>query len=209
MTLYAGGQGVHRHKMILGTMFGLQPDYVRVVSRDVGGGFGPRNMMHPEFALVCWASRRTGRPVKWGDRSEAFVTDYQARDLYTDAALALDADGKFLALRADLVGNVGAHTVFVPLSNGPRLLSSYSDESQLQRRDTWRLTNTVPTGPYAGAGRPEAMHTIERLIDMAAAKTGIDRVELRRRNLIGKDEFPASNPMGTTYDCGEFGSLYG
>ena len=206
MTLYAGGQGVHRHKMILGTMFGLQPDYVRVVSRDVGGGFGPRNMMHPEFAIVCWASRRTGRPVKWrGDRSEAFVTDYQARDLYTDAALALDADGKFLALRADLVGNLGAHTVsFVPLSNGPRLLPSVYRLKASYARIRGVLTNTVPTGPYRGAGRPEAMHTIERLIDMAAAKTGIDRVELRRRNLIGTDEFPASNPMGTTYDCGEF-----
>ncbi|MGB0629816.1 MAG: xanthine dehydrogenase family protein molybdopterin-binding subunit [Alphaproteobacteria bacterium] len=206
LTLHAGGQGVHRHKMILGAMFGLEPERVRVVSRDVGGGFGPRNMMYPEFVAVCWAAQKTGRPVKWrGDRSEAFVTDYQARDLYTDAALALDSDGNFLALRADLVGNLGAHTVsFVPLSNGPRLLPSVYRMKACYARIRGVLTNTVPTGPYRGAGRPEAMHTIERLIDMAAEKMRIDRIELRRRNLISPDDFPAENPMGTTYDCGEF-----
>lgn len=206
LTLHAGGQGVHRHKMILGEMFGLQPDKVRVTSKDVGGGFGPRNLMYPEFVMVCWAAKRLGCPVKWrGDRSEAFVTDYQARDLYTDAALALDTDGNFLALRADLVGNLGAHTVsFVPLSNGPRLLPSVYRLGAGYARIRGVLTNTVPTGPYRGAGRPEAMHVIERLIDMAADKMGIDRIELRRRNLIAADAFPASNPMGTTYDCGEF-----
>ncbi|MEE2996787.1 MAG: xanthine dehydrogenase family protein molybdopterin-binding subunit, partial [Pseudomonadota bacterium] len=206
LTLHAGGQGVHRHKMILGEIFGLEPDQVRVVSRDVGGGFGPRNMMYPEFVVVCWASKKIGRPVKWrGDRSEAFLTDYQARDLYTDAALALDKDGKFLAIRADLVGNLGAHTVsFVPLSNGPRLLPSVYRMSASYARIRGVLTNTVPTGPYRGAGRPEAMHTVERLIDMAAEKIGIDRIELRRRNLIAANELPTSNAMGTTYDCGEF-----
>ena len=206
LTLHAGGQGVHRHKMILGQMFGLEPGKVRVTSKDVGGGFGPRNMMYPEFVMVCWASKRLGRPVKWlGDRSEAFVTDYQARDLYTDAALALDEDGNILGLRADLVGNLGAHTVsFVPLSNGPRLLPSVYRMSAGYARIRGVLTNTVPTGPYRGAGRPEAMHVIERLIDMAAADMNIDRIELRRRNLIAADAFPATNPMDTTYDCGEF-----
>ena len=206
LTLHAGGQGVHRHKMILGQMFGLAADKVRVTSKDVGGGFGPRNMMYPEFVMVCWAAKRLGRPVKWlGDRSEAFVTDYQARDLYTDAALALDAEGNFLALRADLVGNLGAHTVsFVPLSNGPRLLPSVYRLGAGYARIRGVLTHTVPTGPYRGAGRPEAMHVIERLIDMAAADLGIDRIELRRRNLIAEDAFPATNPMDTTYDCGEF-----
>jgi aerobic carbon-monoxide dehydrogenase large subunit len=206
LTLHAGGQGVHRHKMILGQMFSLEPDKVRVTSRDVGGGFGPRNMMYPEFVMVCWAAKRLGRPVKWlGDRSEAFVTDYQARDLYTDAALALDEDGNFLALRADLVGNLGAHTVsFVPLSNGPRLLPSVYRMKTGYARIRGVLTNTVPTGPYRGAGRPEAMHVVERLIDMAAADMKIDRIDLRRRNLIAANAFPATNPMGTTYDCGEF-----
>ena len=206
LTLHAGGQGVHRHKMILGEMFGLKPEKVRVTSKDVGGGFGPRNMLYPEFVAVCWASQRVGKPVKWrGDRSESFVTDYQARDLHTDAALALDAEGNFLALRADLVGNVGAHTVsFVPLSNGPRLLPSVYRMKACYARIRGVLTNTVPTGPYRGAGRPEAMHVIERLIDMAAADLGVDRIELRRRNLIPEDGFPAANPMGTTYDCGEF-----
>lgn len=206
LTLHAGGQGVHRHKMILGEMFGLTPDQVRVTSKDVGGGFGPRNMMYPEFVMVCWAAKRTGRPVKWcGDRSEAFVTDYQARDLYTDAALALGENGEFLALRADLVGNLGAHTVsFVPLSNGPRLLPSVYRLGAGYARIRGVLTHTVPTGPYRGAGRPEAMHVIERLIDMAADKLGVDRIDLRRRNLIAADAFPATTPMLTTYDCGEF-----
>lgn len=206
LSLHTGGQGVHRHKMILGQMFGLDADKVRVTSKDVGGGFGPRNMMYPEFVMVCWAAKRLARPVKWlGDRSEAFVTDYQARDLYTDAALALDADGNFLALRADLVGNLGAHTVsFVPLSNGPRLLPSVYRMRAGYARIRGVLTNTVPTGPYRGAGRPEAMHVIERLIDMAAADMKIDRIALRRRNLIAADAFPATNPMNTTYDCGEF-----
>ena len=206
LTLHAGGQGVHRHKMLLGQMFGLAPEQVRVTSKDVGGGFGPRNMMYPEFVMVCWAAKRTGRPVKWlGNRSEAFVTDYQARDLYTDAALALDKAGNFLALRADLVGNLGAHTVsFVPLSNGPRLLPSVYRMNAGYARIRGVLTNTVPTGPYRGAGRPEAMHVVERLIDMAAAEMGIDRIALRRRNLIAADAFPATNPMDTTYDCGEF-----
>jgi carbon-monoxide dehydrogenase large subunit len=206
LTLHAGGQGVHRHKMLLGQMFGLAPEQVRVTSKDVGGGFGPRNMMYPEFVMVCWAAKRIGRPVKWlGNRSEAFVTDYQARDLYTDAALALDEDGNFLALRADLVGNLGAHTVsFVPLSNGPRLLPSVYRMGAGYARIRGVLTNTVPTGPYRGAGRPEAMHVVERLIDMAAAEMGVDRIALRRRNLIAADAFPATNPMETTYDCGEF-----
>ena len=206
ITLHAGGQGVHRHKLILSKIFGLEPTQVRVVSRDVGGGFGPRNMMYPEFVAVCWASQRTGRPVKWlGDRSEAFLSDYQARDLYTTAELALDEDGNFLALRADLVGNIGAHTVsYVPLSNGPRLLPSVYRMDASYARMRGVLTNTVPTGPYRGAGRPEAMHTIERLIDMAARELCFDRIELRRQNMISQDELPASNSMGTIYDCGEF-----
>ncbi|MEX2453774.1 MAG: xanthine dehydrogenase family protein molybdopterin-binding subunit [Rhodospirillaceae bacterium] len=206
LTLHAGSQGVHRHRMLLGQIFALEATDIRVVSKDVGGGFGPRNMLYPEFVLACWAARRLGRPVKWtGDRSEAFVTDYQARDLHTTAALALGADGAFLALRADLVGNVGAHTVsFVPLSNGPRLLTSVYRIGAAHARIRGVLTNTVPTGPYRGAGRPEAMHVIERLIDMAAADLGIDRIELRRRNLIPRDGFPYRTAVGTTYDSGEF-----
>mgnify|MGYP003667726150 CR=1 FL=1 len=206
LSLHAGGQGVHRHKQILCGIFGLPPESVRVTSKDVGGGFGPRNMLYPEFVLVCWAAKRLARPVKWtGDRAEAFVTDYQARDLYTDAALALDDTGRFLALRADLVGNLGAHTVsFVPLSNGPRLLPSVYDIGACYARIRGVRTNTVPTGPYRGAGRPEAMHVVERLIDMAAADLGVDRIGLRRRNIVAADAFPHPNPMGTIYDCGEF-----
>lgn len=209
LTLYAGGQGVHRHKAILAMMFKLDPSKVRVVSKDVGGGFGPRNMLYPEFAIVCWAAKRIGQPVKWlGTRSEAFISDYQARDLRTHAALALDKNGKFLAVRAELIGNLGSHTVsFVPLSNGPRLLTSVYNIEACYARIRGVLTNTVPTGPYRGAGRPEAIHVTERLIDIASMKIGIDRIELRRRNLIPRHSFPVTNPMGTTYDSGEFENI--
>ncbi len=206
LTLHAGGQGVHRHKTGLAEAFGLPPGRVRVVCRDVGGGFGPRTALYPEFVLCCWAARRLGRPVKWsGDRSEAFVSDLQARDLVVRAGLALDAEGGFLGLRADLIGNLGAHPVsFVPLANGPRLLSSVYRIGAIHARVRGALTNTVPTGPYRGAGRPEVMHAVERLIDIAAAETGFDRIGLRRRNMIGEDAFPAVTATGAVYDCGEF-----
>ncbi len=206
LTLHAGSQGVHRLKGMLAQTFGLEPDRIRVTCGDVGGGFGPRNMLYPEFVLVCWASQRAGSPVKWtSDRSEAFVTDFQARDIQTHAALALDGEGRFLALRADLVGNLGAHTVaFVPLANGPRLLPSIYRMDASYSRIRGVLTNTVPTGPYRGAGRPEVMHVVERLIDMAALETGMDRLELRRRNMITQEAMPAANAMGVEYDCGDF-----
>lgn len=206
LVLHAGGQGVHRHRAGLAAAFGIAAERVRVVSRDVGGGFGPRTVLYPEFVLCCWAARRLGRPVRWsGDRSEAFVSDIQGRDQLTRAALALDGDGRFLALRADIVGNLGAHTVsFVPLANGPRLLPSVYRFDAVHARVRGVLTNTTPTGPYRGAGRPEAMHVVERLIDIAAAETGADRIDLRRRNMTGRAGFPVTTATGVTYDCGDF-----
>lgn len=205
-TLIAGSQGSHALKRQLAGLLGVEPDRVRVVCEDVGGGYGMRNWLFGEFALVVWAARRLGRPVKWvATRGESFLADMQARDLATHAMLALDADGKFLALDVDHLSNIGAHTMsFVPLSNGVFLISSIYDIPCAHVRSRAVLTNTMSTGPYRGAGRPEAMFNMERLIDEAAAQTGIDRIELRRRNLIPPEKLPYENPVGLTYECGAF-----
>lgn len=205
-TLIAGSQGSHRIKDPLVGLLGCDADQVRVVCEDVGGGFGMRNWLFPELALVVWAAKRLGRPVKWiSTRSEAFLSDMQARDLATTAELALDKDGNFLAVRVDHLGNVGAHTMsFVPLANGVRLVSSIYDIPNAYVRVRGVLTNTLSTGPYRGAGRPEAMFNIERLIDETAAATGLDRIDLRRRNLIPQDRLPYLNPVELIYECGAF-----
>jgi carbon-monoxide dehydrogenase large subunit len=205
-TLISGSQGVSRQRVVLAGCLGVPPDKVQVVCPDVGGGFGPRSNLYPEQVLVCWAARRLRRPVRWtSDRSEAFLTDYQGRDMTTRAALAVAADGRILALRAELLGNIGAHTVtFVPLFNGYRVLTSVYDIPAAYAELCGVLTNTVPTAPYRGAGRPEAMHVIERLLDMAARRLNLDRVEIRRRNMIAKSALPYRNPMGLNYDSGDF-----
>ena len=204
-TLYAGSGGVVRQKHELAGVLGVPPDRVRVVSGDVGGNFGTRNAFYPEFALVAWASRRIGRPVKWTcERQEAFLSDYQGRDLFVSAELALDGAGRFLALRGSLIGNVGAHTVsFVPLIKGVSVISGVYRIPAACMRARAVLSNTPPTNPYRSAGRPEAMFVIERLIDLAAAAHGFDRIELRQRNLIGADA-PYTNPFGLSYDRGEY-----
>lgn len=205
-TLIAGSQGSHALKRQLVGLLGCAPDRVRVVCEDVGGGYGMRNWLFPEFALVVWAAQRLGRPVKWvSTRSESFVSDMQARDLATRATLALDRNGKFLALDVDHLSNIGGHTMsFVPLSNGVFLIASIYDIPCAHVRARAVLTNTLPTGPYRGAGRPEAMFNMERLIDEAAAALGFDRLDLRRKNLIPQDRLPYPNPVGLTYECGAF-----
>ena len=205
-TLYAGSGGVVRQKHELAGVLDIPPDRVRVVSGDVGGNFGTRNAFYPEFALVAWASRRIGRPVKWTcERQEAFLSDYQGRDLFVSAELALDRAGRFLALRGSLIGNVGAHTVsFVPLIKGVSVISSVYRIPAACLRARAVMSNTPPTNPYRSAGRPEAMFVIERLIDLAAAAHGFDRLALRRRNLIAAGATPYTNPLGLTYDGGEY-----
>jgi aerobic carbon-monoxide dehydrogenase large subunit len=204
--LEAGGQGVIRFKNELASTFGIDPANVRAVSRDVGGGYGTRNHTYPEFALVLWAARRTGRPVKWVcERSEAFLSDYAGRDLITTAALALDENGRFLAMRAENIANIGTHTVsYVPLARGPTVYNGVYDMPVGHMVSKAVLTNTTATASYRGAGRPEAMFVIERLVDMAAAELGIDRIELRRRNLISTKAIPYTNAVDVTYDSGEF-----
>jgi carbon-monoxide dehydrogenase large subunit len=205
-TLYAGSSGVVRHKMELAAVLRVSPDLVRVVARDVGGNFGTRNNFYPEFGLVAWASRRVGRPVKWtSERTESFTTDYQGRDLSVEAELAVDAEGNFLGLRGSNISNLGAHCAsFVPLRKGIGLMSSVYAIPAAFFRGRGVLTNTVPTTPYRSAGRPEAMFVIERLVDMAALVLGMDRVEIRRKNLIPAEALPFKNPLGVVYDNGNY-----
>ena len=197
-TLHAGSGGVVRQKHELAGILDVPPERVRVVSGDVGGNFGTRNAFYPEFALVAWASRRVGRPVKWTcERHEAFLSDYQGRDLFVTAELALDRDGHFLALRGSLLSNVGAHTVsFVPLTKAVSVLSSVYRIPAAHIRARAVTSNTPPTNPYRSAGRPEAMFVIERLIERAAASCGFDRVALRRRNLIPRRRAALRQPAG-------------
>jgi carbon-monoxide dehydrogenase large subunit len=179
---------------------------VRVIARDVGGNFGTRNSSYPEFALVAWAARRLGRPVKWtGERQEAFLSDHQARDLQVEAEIALDAERNFLALRSANLSNLGAYAAsFVPLTKGTELMSSLYQIPAARVRARAVLSNTPPTSPYRSAGRPEVMFVIERLIDRAARANGFDRVALRRKNLIPAASLPYANPFGMTYDSGEY-----
>jgi len=207
-TLFAGSGNVVRQKRELATILGVDEASVRVVARDIGGNFGTRNAFYPEFALIAWAARRIGRPVKWTcERQEAFLSDYQGRDLYVEAELALDDTGNFLALRGSNLSNVGAHTVsFVPLTKGVGLMTSVYHVQAACFRARAVLSNTPPTNSYRSAGRPEAIFVIERLIDLAARAHGFNRVDLRRRNLIAPAQMPYANPLGLTYDNGEYGA---
>jgi carbon-monoxide dehydrogenase large subunit len=208
-TLFAGSGGVVRHKNDLAEILGVPDTAVRVVAQDVGGNFGTRNSFYPEFALVAWAARRLGRPVKWTcTRREAFLTDYQARDLVSGMELALDAEGGFLALRGVNTSNVGAHTVtFVPLNKGRELSTSVYRVPAAAVRGRAVLSNTSPLGAYRSAGRPQVMYVMERLIDLAARRHGFDRVELRRRNLVPSGAMPYTNPFGIVYDSGEYAAV--
>jgi carbon-monoxide dehydrogenase large subunit len=205
-TLHAGAGGAVRPRNDLAAVLGVPESSVRVAMRDVGGNFGTRGATNPEFALVLWAARRAGRPVKWtGTRTEAFQADYQARDLTATAELALDQHGNFLALRGDNLVNVGAYPVgFSPLQKGVAIMSSIYHVPVAHFRARAALTNTAPTRPYRSAGRPEVMYVMERLIDLAARQTGIDRIALRRRNLVPERAMPYRNPFGMVYDSGAY-----
>ncbi|HEX3176860.1 MAG TPA: xanthine dehydrogenase family protein molybdopterin-binding subunit [Methylomirabilota bacterium] len=206
LTLHAGSGGSQRIKHDLAHTLGVPSSTVRVVAGDVGGNYGPRNAFYPEFALVAWAARRLGRPVKWTcERREALLTDFHSRDLGSRAELALDGDGRFLALRALNTSNVGAYAVsFIPLNKGMGVLPSLYDFATAHVRGRGVLSNTSPTYPYRSAGRPEVMYILERLIDLAARRHGFDRLQLRRRNLVPTTAMPYRNPVGLCYDSGDY-----
>ncbi|MDD9902641.1 MAG: xanthine dehydrogenase family protein molybdopterin-binding subunit [Rhodospirillaceae bacterium] len=206
-TLRAGsGRGVVQTRERLALTLGVPVENCRAVFGDMGGNFGTRNAFTPEFALMPWAARRVGRPVKWtATRQECFLTDYQARDLTSDAELALDAEGNFLGLRGINTLNLGAYTVyFWPLRKGLSMMQSIYRIPAVHFEGHAVLTNTAPIAVYRSAGRPEAIFMIERLIDLAAEQCGFDRVELRRRNLVKPDAMPFTNGVGVTYDSGDY-----
>ena len=205
-TLHAGAGGAVSPRRDLAMVLGMPAEQARVVMQDVGGNFGTRGGFNPEFAIVAWAARRVGRPVKWtSDRSEYFMADHQARDLAVSAELALDSDGKFLAMRGANLVNQGAYALaFGSLNKGVEIMSSIYHVPSVHFRARAALTNTAPTRPYRSSGRPEVMFVIERLIDLAARQTGIDRIELRRRNLVPESMMPYTNPFGMVYDSGAY-----
>jgi aerobic carbon-monoxide dehydrogenase large subunit len=204
--LHAGSGGVVRQKNECAAILCVPPEKVQVVAREIGGNFGTKNSLFPEFPLVMWASRRVGRPVKWTcERGEAFLSDYQGRDLVAKVELALSKRGKFLAIRGAHISNIGSYAVsIVPLRKGLTICTGVYDIPVAHYRACAVLSNTMCTTPYRSAGRPEATYVIERLCDLAAAQTGIDRVTIRRRNLIKPKQLPYRTALGTNYDSGEY-----
>jgi carbon-monoxide dehydrogenase large subunit len=208
-TLYANTQGGWLVKGLIGPVFGVDPEQFRVVTPDVGGGFGMKLFLYAEHVLTCYAARKLGRPVKWAaDRSEAFVCDTQGRDNVTTGELAIDAGGKFLALRTRNIANMGAYlstfAPYIPTIAGTGVLASVYGFQAVYANVIGVFTNTVPVDAYRGAGRPEANYLVERLVDAAARELNIDRAELRRRNMVPPSAMPHSTPVGKSYDSGDF-----
>jgi carbon-monoxide dehydrogenase large subunit len=204
--LHAGSGGVVRQKGECAGILGVPAESVQVIAKDIGGNFGTKNSLFPEFPLVLWASKRVGRPVKWTcERSEAMLSDYQGRDLVAKVELAIDAKGKFLAMRGSHLSNIGGYAAsIVPLRKGLTICTNVYDIPVAHFRAYAVLSNTMPTIPYRSAGRPEAVYLMERLCDLAAEATGIDRISIRRRNLIGPKQLPYITALGTKYDNGEY-----
>jgi aerobic carbon-monoxide dehydrogenase large subunit len=205
-TLYAGSGGAVRQKTELLQVFGVPSDKLRVLSYDVGGNFGTRNRTFVEFALVLWAAKKLGRPVKFtATRSEAFLSDYQGRDLVTKVELALDDNHRFIGMRATNISNVGARCVSLsPLSKGSGLIPGSYAIPATTLRAMAVFTNTMPTNAYRSSGRPEVTFAIEQLIDAAAKQLGVDRIQLRRKNLIKPKAMPYRNAVGMLYDSGRY-----
>ena len=208
-TLYTQNQTPTAARDLLGAVFGEPPTNFRLLNGDIGGGFGMKTGLTPEDALVCYAARKLGRPVKWrADRAEEFLAAHMARDQHYRAALALDRDGRILALRMEMLANIGAVPVgssaMIPLAMVAKVATSAYRVPAVDYRIKGVLTNTMATGAYRGAGRPEGNYLIERLLEKASREMRIDRVELRRRNLLKPHELPYRTHVGETYDSGEF-----
>jgi carbon-monoxide dehydrogenase large subunit len=205
-TLHVSSQNIHGNRDATARALGVTPAVVRFVAPDVGGGFGAKNFTYAEHALILWAAKFVGRPVKWiATRSEGFVSDHQARDHQADASLALDADGGFLALRVNSTANIGAYMAggagAVQTNQYINLQGSIYVIPAIALRVVTVLSNTTPIGVTRGPGFAEAVNIIERLIDAAARQCGFDRIELRRRNMAAA---PMSNALGFSVDSGDF-----
>ena len=211
-TLYCSTQTPHHIRGHVCAELGLREIDLRVVSYDMGGGFGYKGKHYPEETILVWAARRLRRPVKWvATRQESFVSDTQGRDHRTHAELALDRDGRFLGLRVRTRADLGAYvSTFGAAIAGPiysALLAGPYRTPAIHVEVTGVFSNKVPTDAYRGAGRPEACYVLERLADKAARLLGVDRAEIRRRNFIAKQAMPYKTPIGPTYDCGDFSRL--
>ncbi len=209
-TLWSSTQGSHFIRNLLaGIVFKVPENRIRVVTRDVGGGFGMKLFLYPEHVLMLWAARKVGRPVKWiPDRSDAFMTDTQGRDNVTRLDLALDENLRFLGLNVTLIANMGAYlsnfAPEIPTASGAVMHSGVYAIPAIHVGVKGVFTNTVPVDAYRGAGRPEAAYAIERLVDYAARQLGVPPDELRRRNFIKPEAMPYRTPLGLNYDSGEF-----
>ncbi|HWM43760.1 MAG TPA: xanthine dehydrogenase family protein molybdopterin-binding subunit [Burkholderiales bacterium] len=210
--LYTCTQGVAIMRNQLSAVLGVPPEKIRVIAEEVGGGFGVRFNLYPEYCAALFAAKRLGRPVKWtGTRSEVFLADEQARDVRSRGELALDGQGRILGMRFDMVANLGAYLAptgpFINTIGIVNCLSGVYDVPATYARIRLALTNTAPMAAYRGAGRPIMSYALERLMDHAARELGQDPTEFRRRNLIPKDKFPYKIAAGFEYDCGDFAGV--
>jgi len=212
-TLCTGTQGVASVRGQIAGAMNIKPEELRVLTEDVGGAFGMKGWCYPEYIPMLHAARMLGKPIHWSStRSEAFLSDNQGRDSFWTVELALTARGRFLALRVNGIGNVGAYFTgiahFIVTTHIAGCLPTVYDIPLMQVNSRCVFTNTLPTGPYRGAGRPEASYLLERVIDAAADVTGIDAAELRRRNLITPQKIPYTTAFGNTYDSGDFPAVF-
>lgn len=211
-TLHVSGQGVHMMRdMLCDDILGMPREGLRVVTPDVGGGFGMKYFVYPEYPLLLLAARTIGRPVKWiAERAESFTSDVQARDHATGIELALDADARFIGLRVRKIANMGAYlsnyAPFIPTEAGAPILSSVYAIPAIHVDVRGVFTNTVPVDAYRGAGQPEAIYALERLVGAAARQLGLSAAEIRRRNYIPPEAMPYRTALNLTYDSGEFAS---
>jgi aerobic carbon-monoxide dehydrogenase large subunit len=211
-TLYTQNQTPTGARELLGAVFKRKPEAFRVVNGDIGGGFGMKTGLTPEDALVCYAARKLGRPVRWrGERSEEFLAAHMGRDQRVKASLAFDREGRILGLRTEALANIGAVPVgssaIIPLQLTPKVQTTVYRVPAVHYRVRAVLTHTMATGAYRGAGRPEANFLMERLMEKAAREMKLDPVELRRRNFIGPAEFPYRTHLGDVYDSGDFARM--
>jgi carbon-monoxide dehydrogenase large subunit len=212
-TLYACSQSAGTIRNQAAPILGVANDRLRVITEDVGGAFGMKTPVYPEYLALLVAAKKTGRPVHWmSTRSEAFMTDTQARDTYTESELALDEKGKFLALRMKHLCGQGAYVtpagIGINTNNVARCLPGMYRIPKIDFSSRCVFTNAAPIGPYRGAGRPEANYALDRVVEEAARVTGIDTVQLRRKNLIPPSAMPYKTAVTTTYDSGDFPALF-
>ncbi|PZN99733.1 MAG: carbon monoxide dehydrogenase, partial [Hyphomicrobiales bacterium] len=211
-TLHAASQGAFGMRNALATAMGIAPDRMRLVTGHVGGSFGMKASVFPEYVVLLHAARLLKKPVKWTDqRSESFVSDHHGRDMVFDAELALDARGTFLATRFSGIGNMGGYLTAIgpmmaTLNIGKNSIGMYRTPL-VEVQTKCVVTNTAPISAYRGAGRPEGNYFMERVIDTAATEMGIDKAALRRRNLVAPQALPWATPVGTVYDSGDFPAL--